>query len=103
MNGILTDENYDLVIKIFRENGLIVSGLVVGDNVYQCVKMIVEAQKGEFKEVPSLGFGIDNYLKSPDTKKQQFVNELTKELESAGFKARVELGKTLLDFNVIMN
>jgi hypothetical protein len=101
MNGMLIDETGDLIIKPVRENGLITSGLVIGNNDYQCVRLVIEAQKGEFKEYPTLGFGIDNYLKSPDDVKQKFVNELTKELKSVGFKnAKVIPGQTLLDFEV---
>jgi hypothetical protein len=35
--GILIDENCDLLIKPVRENGSIVSGMVVDNNDYQCV------------------------------------------------------------------
>ena len=101
MTGILLDENNDLQIKTIRENGIITSGLVIGNNDYQCVKSVIEAQKGEFKEVPTVGFGIDNYLKLPGDAGQKFVNELTKELKSVGFKkTKVTVGKTLLDFEV---
>jgi hypothetical protein len=101
MNGILIDENSDLTIKPVRENGLITSGLVIGNNDYQCIRLVIEAQKGELKEVPTLGFGIDNYLKSPDEVRQKFINELTKELKSVGFEnAKVTPGQTLLDFEV---
>jgi hypothetical protein len=101
MKGILIDETGDLQINPIRENGLITSGLVIDKNDYQCVKLVIEAQKGEFKEVPTVGFGIDNYLKSPIDIKQKFVNELTKELKSVGFKSpKVIVGKTLLDFEV---
>jgi ABC-type uncharacterized transport system substrate-binding protein len=101
MNGILIDETGDMKINPVRESGLITSGLVIGNNDYQSVKMVIEAQKGEFKEAPTVGFGIDNYLKSSDDVKQKFVNELTKELKSVGFKnAKVIPGQTLLDFEV---
>jgi hypothetical protein len=102
MKGILIDETGNLQINPIRnEAGKITSGLVIGDNDYQCVRLIIEAQKGEFKETPTLGFGIDNYLKSTDDVKQKFVNELTKELKSIGFKdVKVTPGQTLLDFDV---
>lgn len=101
MNGIRIDESNDIVIKPVRENGLIASGLAIDNNDYQCMRLVIEAQKGEFKEVPTVGFGIDNYLKSGDDVKQKFVNELTKELKSVGFKgAKVIPGQTLLDFEV---
>jgi hypothetical protein len=101
MKGILIDDAGDLMIKPVRENGRITSGLTIDGNDYQCVKLVIEAQKGEFKEVPTVGFGIDNYLKSGDEVKQKFINELTKELKSVGFKnAKVISGQTLLDFEV---
>jgi len=102
MKGILLDENFELVINPVRDiNGLILSGIQVGNIDYQRVKMIVLAQKGEFKEFPTLGFGIDNYLKANAQEvKQRFVNEMTKELKSDGMDAKVTVGSKLSDFSV---
>lgn len=101
MAGILLDKIGDLLIKPVRENGLIISGLDIGNNDYQCVKMVIEAQKGEFKEYPTLGFGIDNYLKATGNVKQKFINELTIEIRSIGFDtAKVIVGDSLLNFEV---
>ena len=94
MKGILLTDNYELDIQVVRDaNGLIVSGLQVGNIDYQRVKMIVEAQKGEFKEFPTLGFGVQNYLKSPTTVKQRFITELQKELKTDGIHAEVVVTK----------
>lgn len=102
MNGILLDENFELAIAPVRDtNGLITAGLQVGKIDYQRVKMIILAQKGEFKEFPTLGFGIDNYLKANVQEvKQRFVNEMTKELKSDGIDAKVTVGSKLSDFSV---
>jgi len=102
MKGILLDENFELMINPIRDsNGLITSGIQIGTIDYQRVKMIVLAQKGEFKEFPTLGFGIDNYLKSNvQDVKQRFVNEMTKELKSDGMNAKVTVGSKLSDFSV---
>ena len=102
MKGILLDENFELMINPVRDsNGLITSGIQIGTIDYQRVKMIVLAQKGEFKEFPTLGFGIDNYLKSNvQDVKQRFVNEMTKELKSDGMNAKVTVGSKLSDFSV---
>ena len=101
MNGIILDENFELVIKPVRDaNGIITSCLVVGNIDYQRVRMILLAQKGEFKEYPTLGFGIDNYLKLPITVKQRFITEMTKELKSDGMNAKVTVGDTLSEFSV---
>jgi hypothetical protein len=103
MNGILLNDNYDLKIEPVRlANGLIASGLVVGNIDYQRCRMIIEAQKGEFKEFPTLGFGIDNYLKSvTQQKRQQFATDLTKELKSDGMATvKVIVGDDLSQFEI---
>jgi len=102
MNGILLDENFELAINVVRDdNGLITSGIQVGNIDYQRVRMILLAQKGEFKEFPTLGFGIDSYLKSNvQAVKQRFVNEMTKELKSDGMNAKVTVGSKLSEFSV---
>lgn len=102
MKGILVTDNNDLDIQVVRNtSGLIVSGLQIGNNDYQRVKLIVEAQKGEFKEFPTLGFGIQNYLKSPTTVKQRFITELQKELKTDGLSSTVEVqGSDFTNFSV---
>lgn len=100
MKGIVLDNNYELKIELERAgNGLITQGLVVGNIDYQRCSLIIEAQKGEFKEYPTLGFGVDNYLKGMRPK-QHFVNELTKELKSDGMNARIIVGSDLMQFEV---
>lgn len=103
MTGILLDmKTGDLKIQVRKNaNGKITGGLVLGNSDYQNVNLIIRAQKGEFKQVPALGFGIDNYLKAPDTTKQKFINELQKELKAGGYRgAKVTLGNSLLEFEV---
>lgn len=102
MNGILVDDSNDLVVDVKRdENGLITQGLVVGNADYQRIRFIIEAQKGEFKAYPTLGFGIMKWLKTANPNKQQFVNEMQKELKSDGMKsAKVTVGNNLADFEV---
>jgi len=73
----------------------------VGNIDYQRVQMIILAQKGEFKEFPTLGFGIDSYLKANvQAVKQRFVTEMTKELKSDGMDAKVTVGSKLSEFSV---
>ncbi len=104
MNGILIDDDYEIEITPVMENGLIVSGLVVGNIDYQRCKIIMEAAKGEIKEYPTLGFGIDRYLKSPlINKKQQFITELEKELKSDGITtAKVTVGDDLSQLEITL-
>ena len=102
MKGIILNENFELEVMPVRDtNGLITSGIQVGNIDYQRVKIIVIAQKGEFKEFPTLGFGIDNYLKANvQDIKQRFIAEMTKELKSDGMNAKVTVGNKLSDFSV---
>ena len=102
MKGILLTDSYELDVKVERDaSGLIVSGLQVGNIDYQRVKMIVEAQKGEFKEFPTMGFGVQNYLKSPTTVKQRFITELQKELKTDGIDVDVVINNNdLSNFSI---
>jgi hypothetical protein len=99
MKGILLDENYELVIDSVLDGGLIVQGVVVGEIDYQRVKTIIESQKGEIKEYPTLGLGIDNYLKSVK-RRQQFINELAKELKTDGLNPKIIVGEDLSQFEI---
>lgn len=103
MKGILLNDDYSLMIlKQVQDDGLIASGLVIGSIDFQRCRMIIEGQKGEFKEWPTLGFGIDNYLKSVTSQtRQKFITELTKELKSDGMAtARVVVGDDLTQFEI---
>jgi len=104
MTGILVDENNDLQITVKKDrNGFITQGLVLGNINYQRCKFIIIAQKGEFKEVPTLGFGIDKYLKKPISahEKQKFITELKSELSSDGINARIRItGNDISKFSI---
>ena len=56
--GIQLLSDLGLFIKPLREEGLIISAIRVGNILYQNQYMILSAQKGEFKEFPTLGVGI---------------------------------------------
>lgn len=90
---MLLDDSGDLLVR---------GGLAVGDTDYQRCRMVILAQKGEFKGRPALGFGIDRWLKSAGADRQKFTAELTKELRSDGMSnARVRLtGNGIAEFEV---
>ncbi|MFJ1492601.1 oxidase [Capnocytophaga canis] len=82
---ILLNEMGDLLI----EDG----DFAIGVADEQHVEHIIQAQKGEFKEFPLLGFGIENYLKT-NTEPLAFKRDLKVQLEYDGYKkADVELTK----------
>ena len=81
--GIQLNGDYDLDIKIRRdENGKILSGLVIGDVTYQNQALILKAQKGEFKENPTIGVGIEDIVNDSDF--GLWRKEITRQLEADG-------------------
>lgn len=104
MTGILVDENNDLQVSVKRDSkGMVTQGLVLGNIDYQRCKFIIIAQKGEFKQVPSLGFGIDKYLKKTVSahEKQKFITELKSELSSDGINAQIRItGNDISKFSI---
>ncbi len=76
MRDFLLDDNFDL---------LIVDGdLVVGDSTSQHQKILILADKGEFKDVPMRGVGALKYLEdhSPDN----LAREIRLEFSADGMK-----------------
>lgn len=69
MNGILLEtQSDDLDIRIRRTpNGLITSGLILGDNSTQIAEHVLRANLGEFKEAPLIGAAIHKNINgTPD-------------------------------------
>ena len=59
----------------------------------QHIKHIVESQKGEFKEFPFMGFGVENYLKT-NTNPLAFKRDLKIQLEYDHYKnTTIDLSK----------
>lgn len=103
MIGILIDnDTNDLLIEPERDaQGKITKGLVLGDNTNQRIRLVVECSKGEFKERPTLGFGIQRFLKLPTFERTRFVRELMVEMESEGFpRAKIEVNNDLSEFKI---
>ena len=63
--GILLTENFDIAVNPVRDtNGLIMSGIVIGDSVDQDAVLILMSQNGDIKEDPLLGAGLNKYIRS---------------------------------------
>ncbi len=104
MKGILVDQANKPVILIKKDNnGLITQGLVIGNINPQRCRFIIIAQKGEFKQAPTLGLGIDSFLKKTITahEKQKFITELKSELSSDGLKVQIRIkGNDITKFSI---
>jgi hypothetical protein len=83
--GILLDQNFDLQVKVRRDgNGMITQGLVVGDTLYQNQAMILKCQKGEIKEYPTTGVGLENMLNDEDL--NIWRRSITEQIEADGMQ-----------------
>lgn len=63
--GILLTENFDIAINPVRDtNGLITSGIIVGNSEDQDAILILTSQQGNIKEDPLLGVGLNKFIRS---------------------------------------
>ena len=97
--GIVLGVNGDLKVEVIRDsNGMIVQGVVIGDSDYDHISMIVESQKGDFKDYPVLGVG-KQYLKTVG-RATEMRADISTQLELDGYKADVQVsdeGKLVID------
>lgn len=65
--GILINDNYELKVLAERDStGKIINGAAIGNTLYQNTGMILISRKGEFKQQPALGVGIEDVLLDND-------------------------------------
>lgn len=92
---ILLDDDFDLQIT----NG----DFDTGKSDQQHVQLLSFFNKGELRQFPIVGFGVERYLKTVSDKKK-FTREMKIELENDGYMdATVQIGDDIKDFTVILN
>lgn len=65
--GILIDDEFSIKVEPVRDStGKIVRGAIIGDALYQNTGLILICRKGEFKELPALGVGIEDVILDND-------------------------------------
>lgn len=74
MTDFLLDENNDLVIK----NG----DILIGDSTLQNQNLIIQSQKGEFKNVPEIGVGILSEINNEN--KREVLSQIRRNFEYDG-------------------
>lgn len=93
MNDLLLDNNGDLKI----ENG----DFVIGDATLQNQNAILQSQKGEFKEHPEVGVGLDNGIL--DENPREIISEIRKQFIHDGLEIKtfdiLENGDLIIDAN----
>ncbi len=83
--GIQLTSDTDLVISLKKdENNKILSGLSIGNTLYQNQYLILNSQKGEFKEHPVVGVGISDM--SSDDELNVWKREIREQLSADGMR-----------------
>lgn len=71
MEGILIDEDYELLIRPkLDSSGKILSGLVLGNNTDQCAALVLQMSQGELKEDPLIGVGLTKFIRGKFSQSQ---------------------------------
>lgn len=100
MRGILLNEDQDLAHVPMRDaDGKILSGITIGNTDNQRAWLIINTHKGEWKEHPTLGFGIERYIKKA-IRTSVFTADLQRELKADGLTARIYADKNLKNLNI---
>lgn len=64
MTGILFDTSFDIALSIKKDsNGLITTGLAVGNTLAQNAVIVLNMSPGDLKEDPVLGAGLTKYIR----------------------------------------
>ena len=86
--GIQLGSDYDLDIKVRRDSaGVILSGLQIGEVTPQNQALILTAQKGEYKENPLVGVGLNDAVN--DNEIWLWKREITDQIENDGQRITV--------------
>lgn len=100
--GILLNNDFDLDIKVKKDAaGLITSGLVVGNSVYQQQTLLLVANKGEIKDRPLTGVGLNSFLLD-DVGNDALFQEVSSQFSDDGmrvFSAKIVEGKMKVEAN----
>lgn len=65
--AILFNDDYEVKVDPVRDaTGKIVTGAIIGPTLYQNTGLILICRKGEFKQIPALGVGIEDILLDDD-------------------------------------
>ena len=87
MKGILLDSGHDVLIDLKHDfDGMISSGLTIGDLTYQNQELLILSEKGEIKEAPMRGVCVMSYL--DDESPEDLFREIRAELKKDGMNVR---------------
>lgn len=86
--AILLNSDFDLDILVRNDSeGKIVSGLRIGDSVYQQQTLLLVANKGEIKHSPLVGVGLNSFLLD-DGSNDELYQEIGSQFRRDGMTVR---------------
>ena len=96
----MTPEGFDLDIKVTTDKEGKKTGLQVGNTLYQNQAVILTAKRGEIKEYPAFGIGIEEMLN--DNEFSLWQSRIVRDMELDGMKVlRLEINEKGIDLNAI--
>ena len=75
----------DILLDNDNELNVVNGDFEIGDSDNQHAAIIFEAQKGEIRSSPELGFGASKYIKKSGEKVRNFMRNLKVELDKDGY------------------
>lgn len=91
--------NKDILLNEDNSPQIVNGDFVVGESDEQHVQHIIQAQKGDYKEFPSLGVDPIRYLKGGPRASADLQREITVQLEADGYSdLDIDFSKGLSDF-----
>lgn len=99
MNGIQIDTDYRLIVRPrYNTNGLIISGMQIGDITDQVVALVLGMQQGELKEDPLLGASLTKYIRGKSSQ-SEIEQRIRLHLTRAGVNYREYINYIRLNIN----
>jgi hypothetical protein len=97
--GIRLLEDYSPETVVHRDaRGLITGGLHIGDTKWQNVALLMGIHKGEIKDAPLVGVGLEDFLNDEDYRSAR--REIISQLEREGMRIkRLKIGDGVFDLD----
>jgi len=95
-----TPQGFDLDINLTTDRQGLKTGLQVGNTLYQNQAVILTAKRGEIKEYPAFGIGIEEMLN--DNEFSLWQSRIVRDMELDGMKVlRLVINEKGIDLNAI--
>lgn len=99
MKGILVGENGDLLIKTRRGNdGMLIGGIVIGNNAVQCAGFVLQMNQGDLKEDPIIGANLFREIRGKLNRER-----ISGKIETSLIRANINIEEVKREMQVSIN